>query len=142
MPESAVTLSVHAMICSTILRLGTDMQKKKYLPLLAAGDAIAAFALTEPEAGSDAAALRATARREGDGFVLNGRKQWCSNGGQSAVIMGMFRTARGISAFLIDHPSKGMVIENLTNKLGIHTSNTVRHRVRRRARSGRCVARR
>jgi alkylation response protein AidB-like acyl-CoA dehydrogenase len=125
---AAVTLSVHVMICSAILRLGTDAQKKKYLPMLATGDAIAAFALTEPEAGSDAAALRATARRDGDSFVLNGRKQWCSNGGQSAVIMGMFRTGgegvRGISAFLIDHPSKGMVIENLSNKLGVHTSNT------------------
>jgi len=125
---AAVTLSVHAMICASILTLGTDAQKKKYLPLLASGDAIAAFALTEPDVGSDAAGLRATARRDGDGYLLNGRKQWCTNGGYSAVIMGMFRTggegSSGISAFLIDHPAQGIAVENLTNKLGIHTSNT------------------
>ena len=125
---AAVTLSVHAMICATIAQLGTDAQKKKYLPVLASGDAIAAFALTEPEVGSDAASLRAVARRDGDGYVLSGRKQWCTNGGYSAVIMAMFRTggagSAGISAFLIDHPGAGITVENVTNKLGIHTSNT------------------
>ena len=125
---SAVTLSVHAMICAAIVSLGTDEHKKKYLPSLAGGDAIAAFALTEPEAGSDSAAIRATARRDGDSWVLNGRKQWCTNGAYSSVMMAMFRTggegARGVSAFLVDAGVPGMTIENVTNKLGIHTSNT------------------
>ncbi|MGH7660711.1 MAG: acyl-CoA dehydrogenase family protein, partial [Vulcanimicrobiaceae bacterium] len=125
---SGVTLSVHAMICAAILTLGTDEQKQKYLPKLAGGDAIAAFALTEPEAGSDSAAIRATARRDGDAWVLNGRKQWCTNGGYSGVTMAMFRTgaegSRGVSAFLIDSEAQGMTIENVTNKLGVHTSNT------------------
>ena len=125
---TAVTLSVHAMICAAILTIGTDEQKRKYLPKLASGDAIAAFALTEPEAGSDSASIRAGARRDGDGWVLSGRKQWCTNGGYSSVIMGMFRTggdgSGGVSAFLIDNELPGMTIENLTNKLGIHTSNT------------------
>jgi len=125
---TAVTLSVHAMICAAILAMGSDEQKRRYLSQLGAGDAIAAFALSEPEAGSDAAAIRATARRDGDSYVLNGRKQWCTNGGYSSVIMGMFRTggdgSSGISAFLVDNGLSGMTVENVTSKLGIHTSNT------------------
>jgi len=124
----AVTLSVHAMIASAIVRLGTDEQKERYLPQLAAGDVIAGFALTEPGAGSDAAALTSTARREGDEYVLHGRKQWCTNGSYAGVTMGMFRTgasgAKGVSAFLVDRLTPGYVVEKVTEKLGIHTSNT------------------
>jgi len=125
---TAVTLSVHAMMGSAILRLGNDEQKERYLPQLASGDTIAGFALTEPGAGSDAASLVASARRDGDSYVLNGRKQWCTNGSYAGVIMGMFRSggpgARGVSAFLIDTSLPGIVIEKVTEKLGIHTSNT------------------
>jgi alkylation response protein AidB-like acyl-CoA dehydrogenase len=102
---TAVTLSVHAMIAGAIARLGTQEQKERHLSRLATGNAIAGFALTEPDAGSDAAAIRATAHREGDGYVLRGRKQWCTNGSYASVVMAMFRTgsagAKGISAFLI-----------------------------------------
>ncbi len=126
---TAVTMSVHYMIAAAIDRLGSDAQKERYLPQLAGGDAIAGFALTEPGAGSDAAAIRSTARRDGDGYVLNGRKQWCTNGSFAAVTMAMFRTggagARGISAFLIERATPGVVVEKVTEKLGIHTSNTV-----------------
>jgi alkylation response protein AidB-like acyl-CoA dehydrogenase len=126
---TAVTLSVHYMIAAAIQRLGSDAQKEKYLPMLAAGDKIAGFALTEPGAGSDAAAIRSTARRDGDAYVLNGRKQWCTNGGFASVTMAMFRTggpgAKGVSAFLIDADTPGVVVEKVTEKLGIHTSNTV-----------------
>jgi alkylation response protein AidB-like acyl-CoA dehydrogenase len=125
---TAVTVSVHAMIASAIARLGSDAQKERYLPQLAASDAIAGFALTEPGVGSDAAALSSTARRDGDVYVLNGRKQWCTNGSYAAVTMAMFRTggegARGISAFLVDNELDGIVVEKVTEKLGIHTSNT------------------
>ena len=125
---SAVTLSVHSMIASAIARLGSDDQKQRWLPKLATGDVIAGFALTEPDAGSDAAAIRATARKDGDVYVLNGRKQWCTNGSVAGVTMGMFRTAgggaRGVSAFLIDNTVPGITVEKLTEKLGIHTSNT------------------
>ena len=125
---TAVTVSVHSMIAAAILRLGTDAQKRKWLPKLASGDSIAAFALTEPDCGSDAAALRATAKRDSSGFVLNGRKQWCTNGSVAGVTMGMFRTggggAKGVSAFLIDGDAPGVVVEKITEKLGIHTSNT------------------
>jgi alkylation response protein AidB-like acyl-CoA dehydrogenase len=125
---TAVTLSVHSMIASAIARLGSEEQKQRWLPRLAAGDTIAGFALTEPDAGSDAAAIRATATREGDSYVLRGRKQWCTNGSYAGVTMSMFRTggggARGISAFLVDNATSGLIVEKVTEKLGIHTSNT------------------
>jgi alkylation response protein AidB-like acyl-CoA dehydrogenase len=90
---------------------------------------IAGFGLTESDAGSDARAIRARAVRDGDTYVLDGRKQWCTNGGYAGVVMAMFRTsddgARGISAFLVDMSLPGIVVEKVTEKLGIHTSNTV-----------------
>jgi alkylation response protein AidB-like acyl-CoA dehydrogenase len=126
---TAVTLSVHAMICSAIVRLGSGEQKNRWLPKLANGDSIAAFALTEPDCGSDAAALRSTAKRVDGGYVLNGRKQWCTNGSVAAVTMAMFRTgrggAKGVSAFLVDNSLPGVTVEKIAEKLGIHTSNTV-----------------
>ena len=125
---TAVTLSVHAMIAAAIARLGTREQQEKYLPQLATGDVIAGFALTEPDAGSDAAGIKATARRDGDAYVLNGRKQWCTNGSFAGVTMAMFRTGegggKGITAFLIEGDVPGVVVERITEKLGIHTSNT------------------
>src|SRR5580698_10187633 len=77
---TAVTVSVHSMICSAILKLGTKDQKERWLPLLATRDVLAGFALTESDAGSDAVALRATAKPSGYGYTLRGRKQWCSTG--------------------------------------------------------------
>lgn len=125
---AAVTVSVHSMICAAILKLGTQAQKRAWLPRLAAEDVLAGFALTEPDAGSDAAAIRASAARDGNGYRLNGRKQWCTNGSYCGVMMGMFRTggpgARGVSAFLIDSALPGVAVERVTEKLGIHTSNT------------------
>jgi alkylation response protein AidB-like acyl-CoA dehydrogenase len=126
---TAVTVSVHSMICNAIAGLGTDEQKSRWLEALATADVIAGFGLTEPDAGSDAAAIRATARRDGDHWVLNGRKQWCTNGGHAGLMMVMFRTgeagAKGISAFLVDASTPGITVEKTTEKLGIHTSNTV-----------------
>lgn len=125
---TAVTVSVHSMICSAICKLGTPAQKERWLERLACRDVIAGFALTEPDAGSDAAALRATAKRTSGGYVLNGRKQWCTTGSYAGLIMGMFRTggpgARGVSAFLIEADRPGIGVERVTEKLGIHTSNT------------------
>jgi alkylation response protein AidB-like acyl-CoA dehydrogenase len=126
---TAVTVSVHAMICSALLRLGTDAQKRHWLPQFASGDVIAGFALTESDAGSDAANIRGTARQTASGYVLNGRKQWCTNGSYAGAVMAMFRTggpgAKGVSAFLVDSKTPGVVVEKVTEKLGIHTSNTV-----------------
>ncbi|HEY5348544.1 MAG TPA: acyl-CoA dehydrogenase family protein [Candidatus Lustribacter sp.] len=126
---TATTLSVHSMICNAIAKLGNDEQRRRWLGDLATKDAIAGFALTEPDAGSDAAAIRARAVRDGDDYVLDGRKQWCTNGGHAAVVMAMFRTgaagSKGISAFLIDTALPGVEVEKVTEKLGIHTSDTV-----------------
>jgi alkylation response protein AidB-like acyl-CoA dehydrogenase len=126
---TATTLSVHSMICNAIAKLGNDGQRERWLHALAGGDALAGFALTEPDAGSDAAAIRSRAARDGDVYILNGRKQWCTNGGYAGVVMAMFRTgdagAKGISAFLVDMSLPGIVVEKVTEKLGIHTSNTV-----------------
>lgn len=125
---SAVTLSVHSMIASAIVRLGSEAQKLQWLPKLAAGDVIAAFALTEPDFGSDAASIRASAKRDGADYVLNGRKQWCTNGSVAGVTMAMFRTggggSRGVSAFLVENAAPGLTVEKITEKLGIRTSNT------------------
>lgn len=126
---TATTLSVHSMICNAIAALGNDEQRARWLADLATNDVIAGFALTEPDAGSDAAAIRSRAVRDGDDYVLTGRKQWCTNGGYAAVVMAMFRTggagSKGISAFLIDTSLPGIEVERVTEKLGIHTSNTV-----------------
>ncbi len=125
---TAVTVSVHSMIAAAIAQFGSAQQKQRYLPLLAGGDVIAGFALTEPDAGSDAGNIRSTARRTNSGYVLNGRKQWCTNGSYSGVVMAMFRTGtsghQAISAFLVDNGTPGLKVEKVTEKLGIHTSNT------------------
>ncbi len=125
---TAVTISVHSMICSAIAKLGSDRQKDRWLRELATGDVIAGFALTESDAGSDAANIRATARRTPGGYALNGRKQWCTSGSYAGVVMGMFRTggpgAKGVSAFLVEPSVAGITVERVTEKLGIHTSNT------------------
>jgi alkylation response protein AidB-like acyl-CoA dehydrogenase len=125
---TATTLSVHTMICAAIDSLGTEQQRAEWLPRLASG-VIGGFGLTEPDAGSDAAAIRARARRDGAAYVLNGRKQWCTNGGYAGVTMAMFRTSddrtRGISSFLVPNATTGVVVEKVTEKLGIRTSNTV-----------------
>src|SRR5207253_1272796 len=95
-----------------ILLAGTAEQKKKYLPRLAAGEFMAAYSLSEPGSGSDAASLRTTAVRKGDHYILNGSKQWCSHGDHADVIT-VFTTvdpdqrAKGITAFLIE---KGMPV--------------------------------
>ena len=126
---TATTLSVHSMMCNAIAKLGTPEQRDRWLPALTTGESLASFGLTEPDAGSDAAAIRATAVRDGDEYVLNGRKQWCTNGGYAAVVMAMFRTgepgSKGISAFLVDMQTPGVHVEKVAEKLGIHTSNTV-----------------
>lgn len=125
---TAVTVSVHSMICAAIVALGSDAQKRQWLPKLAGEDVLAGFALTEPDAGSDAAAIRATAKAESGGYRLDGRKQWCTNGSYCGVMMGMFRTgragAKGVSAFLIGAETPGVTVEKVTEKLGIRTSNT------------------
>ncbi len=143
---TAVTVSVHSMIATVIDRLGTDAQKDRYLPKLAQEAYLGAFALTEPDVGSDAGNLRATAHADGDGYVLRGRKQWCTNGSYAGVVMGMFRTGgagpKGISAFLIEPGTPGMVVEKRHREARHPYQQHRRPRFRRRARDARRDARR
>jgi alkylation response protein AidB-like acyl-CoA dehydrogenase len=113
-----------------ILSSGTDAQKRTYLPRLATGELLSAYSLSEPEAGSDAAGLRTTAVRKGDHYVLNGSKQWCTNGDHAGVIC-VFATvdptkrAKGITAFLVDAGTPGFTVGKKERKMGIRGSPTV-----------------
>ncbi|PYO02586.1 MAG: acyl-CoA dehydrogenase [Candidatus Rokuibacteriota bacterium] len=113
-----------------ILSFGTGEQKKKYLPRLATGELLAAYSLSEPEAGSDAAGLRTTAVRHGDHYVLNGSKQWCTNGDHADVLT-IFATvdrakrAKDITAFLIEPDMPGFAVGKKEKKMGIRGSPTV-----------------
>ncbi len=113
-----------------ILLFGDEAQKKKYLPGLAGGEILSAFSLSEPGAGSDAAGLKTTAVRRGDAYVLNGSKQWCTNGDHADVIT-VFATvdpskrARGVTAFLVDKGTPGFEVGKKERKMGIRASPTV-----------------
>ena len=113
-----------------ILIDGTDEQKRKYLPRMAAGEAIASFALTEPEAGSDAASLRTTAIRDGDHYVVNGTKRFITNAPHAGIFTLMARTnpankgAGGISAFIVDAKSPGISFGKRDKKMGQKGAHT------------------
>src|SRR6185369_15805703 len=113
-----------------ILLAGTEAQKQKYLPRLAAGELLAAYSLSEPGAGSDAAGLKTTAVRRGDHYVLNGSKQWCTNGDHADVItvfatVDPARRAKGVTAFLVEKGTPGFEVGKKEKKLGIRASPTV-----------------
>src|SRR5690242_19409674 len=104
---------------------GTEEQKRAYLPRAASGEAIAAFALSEPDAGSDVAALRCAAREDGDAYVLNGEKTWISNGGIADFYVVFARTgegegSRGISAFIVDAGVVGFAIAERIEVIAPH----------------------
>jgi acyl-CoA dehydrogenase len=104
---------------------GTDAQKQRYLPRVACGEAIAAFALSEPEAGSDVAAMACEARADGGGYVLNGEKTWISNGGIADFYVVFARSgeapgARGISAFIVDAGTPGFEIAERISVIAPH----------------------
>ncbi|GEN32214.1 alkylation response protein AidB-like acyl-CoA dehydrogenase [Cerasibacillus quisquiliarum] len=126
-----VILSVHTSVgTNPILYFGTEEQKQKYIPKLASGEYIGAFALTEPSAGSDAASLRTTAKRDGDDYILNGSKMFITNGGVAQTYIVFARTSeeersRGISAFIVEKDTPGLIIGKKERKMGLHGSNTV-----------------
>src|SRR5947209_5384534 len=104
-----VTVAVHTSAATLpILRFGTDEQRARFVPPLARGEVLGAFALTEPEAGSDAASLRTAAVSDGDGWRISGSKQWITNGAHAGTFVLFARTdpdtpgARGVSAFVLD----------------------------------------
>jgi len=124
------TLSVQiSLVEMTILRFGTEAQKRTYLPALCTGEIIGCFGLTEPEVGSDATKLRTTAKPDGDGWVLNGRKTWISNGSVSKLAL-VFAQAdpskghKGITAFVLERERDGYGSQAIHGKLGLRSSDS------------------
>jgi butyryl-CoA dehydrogenase len=125
----AVCYAASALGTFPIILFGTEEQKKKYLPDLASGKKIAAFGITEPEAGSDASAIKTVAKKSGDHYVLNGLKHFITNGGDAQVYTVIAMTdkakgARGASAFIVDKGTHGFTFGKKEEKLGIRASST------------------
>lgn len=126
----SVMLTVHNSVGSyPVAMFGSEQAKQEYLPRMAAGD-IAAFCITEPGAGSDAAALASTARKEGDEYVLNGGKIFVTNGARAAFYVVMARTPgttghRDIHAFIVEKGTPGLTVAKKEDKMGLRASDTV-----------------
>jgi alkylation response protein AidB-like acyl-CoA dehydrogenase len=124
------TLSVQISLTELpILEFGTEEQKRKYLPKLASGEWLGCFGLTEPQAGSDAANQQTRAVKDGNEWVLNGRKMWISNGGVANLALIFAQTDpelkhRGIAAFLVETDTPGFSTQDIHHKLGLRSSNT------------------
>jgi alkylation response protein AidB-like acyl-CoA dehydrogenase len=128
--STSVGMAVTNMCAELINNYGSDGLRKKYVPRLTSGQAVAgAFALSEPHCGSDAAALRTTAKRSGDKYVLDGAKQWITSGAHAGVMVVWARTAgegnRGLSAFVVEGGTPGLHVGRAEDKLGLRGSNTV-----------------
>ena len=130
----AVAMSVHnSLPTQMILAHGTDAQKERWLGPMARGEMLGAFSLSEPDAGSDAAGMAATARRADGGWILNGAKAWVTNGGFGDVVVTMVRTdtpedrrgAKGIGAFIVPTDTEGYSVGKKEDKMGQRASETV-----------------
>jgi alkylation response protein AidB-like acyl-CoA dehydrogenase len=129
--DAGISVSIavqNGLVAAPILRAGTEEQKREWLPRIASGEALGCYALTEPDAGSDTAALRTRAVAVGDGYDITGAKQWISNGGLAEVFVIFARTggegARGVSA-LVAQAGDGLTAGPPERKMGLHTSSTV-----------------
>ena len=125
----ALTYAADALGTIPILLYASEAQKQKYLPAIASGARLTAFGLTESSAGSDAGAIKTTARREGDEYVLNGTKQFITNGGEAEIYTVIALTdpkkgARGASAFIVEKDTPGFTFGKKEKKLGIRCSAT------------------
>jgi butyryl-CoA dehydrogenase len=123
-------MAVHNSVgCLPVLGFGSEAQKQRYLHAMTSGEMLACFCLTEPEAGSDAAGIRTRARREGDFYILDGSKQFVSNGSKAGLAV-LFAVTdptarkRGLSAFLVPTATPGFKVTRLEKKLGQHASDT------------------
>lgn len=123
-------VSVHSSVgCAPILRFGTEAQKQRFLPRMASGEWIGGFALTEPQAGSDASALKTRARRDGDHYVIDGSKQFITSGKNGSIVIVFAVTdpsagKKGISAFIVPTDTPGYEVVSVEHKLGQHSSDT------------------
>ncbi len=125
----ALALAASALGALPILLFGNEYQKQKYLPAIASGKKLAAFALTEPEAGSDAGAIKTTAKLEGDSYILNGTKCFITNGGEAEIYSVVAMTdktkgARGASMFIVEKGTPGFTFGKKEKKMGIRASAT------------------
>jgi butyryl-CoA dehydrogenase len=125
----ALALAATALGTFPIILFGTDEQKRKHLPRIASGQSLAAFGLTEANAGSDAAGIQTTAVLDGDHYVLNGTKQWITNGGEAQIytVIAMTNKAkgtRGATAFIVERDTPGFTFGKKENKMGIRASAT------------------
>jgi butyryl-CoA dehydrogenase len=125
----ATTFAANALGTYPLLLFGTDDQKKKYLPDITAGKRLVAFGLTEANAGSDAAGIQTTAKLDGNEYVLNGTKQWITNGGEAEIYTIIAMTdkskgARGASAFVVEKGTPGFSFGKKEKKMGIRASST------------------
>jgi acyl-CoA dehydrogenase len=121
-----VTLSVHnSLVCSPIVRHGTDEQQRRFLPRLASGEVLGAYALSEAGAGSDAASLSCKAVASGGDWVLTGSKLWITSGREAALVIVFARAPAGVTAFLVETDTPGFSVGKLEEKLGIRSSSTV-----------------
>ncbi len=129
--STSVAMSVHnSLVNWAILKYGSDEQRERYLGPLSSAELIGAYALTEPEAGSDVAALRCSADKKGDEYILNGTKIFISTGDKAGVIIVFARTdpedrTRGISAFIVEPGFSGFSIGKIEKKMGLKASTTV-----------------
>ncbi|GAA4423299.1 acyl-CoA dehydrogenase family protein [Pontibacter saemangeumensis] len=128
--SASVVMSVNnSLVCWGIENFGSEEQKQKYLTRLATGEVIGAFCLSEPEAGSDATSQRTTAEDKGDHYLLNGTKNWITNGSTASVYLVFAQTHpekrhRGINALIVERDMEGFVVGPKENKLGIRGSDT------------------
>ncbi|MGI8316582.1 acyl-CoA dehydrogenase [Halobacillus mangrovi] len=127
-----VILSVHTSVgTNPILYFGAEEQKQKYIPKLASGEYLGAFALTEPSAGSDASSLKTRAEKRDDHYILNGSKVFITNGGEADTFIVFARTnpdvptGKGLSAFIVERDTPGFSIGKAEKKMGLHGSSTV-----------------
>jgi butyryl-CoA dehydrogenase len=126
--STAVTLATHvSLVAMSILDYGTDAQKEKWLPPMAAGEMMGAFALTEPDAGSDSRGLRSRARLDGDAVILNGVKTWVANGEIAGLFLVFAQGLEGIEAFLVPKDTPGLTVGYREPTLGLRsmTFNTL-----------------
>ncbi|MBF0227340.1 MAG: acyl-CoA dehydrogenase family protein [Desulfobacterales bacterium] len=128
--STAVVMSVHnSIVCESIYKFGTLEQKEKFLKPLARGENIGAFAMTEPQAGSDPSSQSTTAVRDGDYYILNGTKRFITSGKNAGTIIVTAKTDekmrhKGISAFLVKQGTKGLQVGNIEDKMGLRASDT------------------
>lgn len=128
--STSVVMSVqNSIVCESILKYGTEAQKQEFLVPLASGEMIGAFALTEPDAGSDPVSQTTTALREGNEYIINGTKRFITSGKNSGAVIVTAKTDesakhRGISAFLIAKETPGLLVGHMEDKMGLRSSDT------------------